>query len=282
MEKASNIVRSSVHSFFTSYDTFASIATVLILPSSASTLLFSALTPSSSSSTFLQLIPARKPQIFDDFYLKFSHTILSFLAALPFALTSLSLAKASIILAARELHHHKQSSFPISSSFHLYRPLAITQLFNSFLILSANALLFLIISLLLSVAELLGFNSTGIIAIGITAYSTIIANVYVICNLSNIVVAMEDCKPREALIKAAMITRERAVVALSLALPTNLAMAATESVFRVRVMRPYYQNNQFDLSLMCEGFTITYMYSILMVLDIIINCCFYQSSKYVL
>ncbi|PKU65912.1 uncharacterized protein LOC110112144 [Dendrobium catenatum] len=283
MEKASNIIRSSMHSFFTSYDTFASIATVLILPLSASTLLFSALNPPPSSSIFLQLISFQKPQVLDIFYLKFLHTILPFLLTLPFTLTFLSLAKASIILAARKLNPYNQYSLPISSFLHLYRPLALAQLFNSFLILSTNAIFFLVMFLLFNLVESLGLDSRILIvmisAVGIIFYSMIIANVFVICNLASIVAAMENCRAYEAVIKACLLIRGRTVVALSLAVPTNLAMAAIESVFQVRVMRPYYQNSQFDLSLMCEGLTITYMYSILIVLDIIITCCFYKFCK---
>ncbi|XP_020590041.1 uncharacterized protein LOC110031268 [Phalaenopsis equestris] len=284
MEKATNILRTSIHSLFTSYDIFASIATLLILPSSASTLLLPPPNTSSPSSTLLHFISIQKPQLSIIPYPKFAHTILSLFLTLPFTLTFLPLAKASIILASREPHRHNQSPPPVSSFLHLYRPLALAQLFNTFLTLSTNAILLIILFLLSNSTKLFSIDSTAIVVlisvVSIVLYTTITLYIAAICNLSSIISAMENCRADEALMKSSVLLRGRAAIALSLAAPTDLAMAAIELVFQARVMKPYFQNNKFDLSLICEGFTITYMYSIITVLHIIITCCFYKFCKH--
>ncbi|KAK8918421.1 hypothetical protein KSP39_PZI021577 [Platanthera zijinensis] len=284
MEEAIKIIRRSTHSLFTTYQTFASIATLLVVPSSAAILVSKSL-PSSTYSAFLQLVPCRKSNLFDVFYADLSQPILSFFLPLPFTLTFLCLAKASIIHAAGKLARRNQPPPPTTSPLlRLYRPLFLTQIFNAFLILSANTIFFSAAHLIFDAAELLGFDSRRRIivfmsGVGLIAYSTIIANAFVICNLASIVSATENCCSYVAVTKAFELVRERALVALLLALPMNLATAALEAVFRARVMRPHHEANRFHPPQMCWGFTIVYLHSVFTVLEIIITCSFYEFSK---
>ncbi|KAK8953662.1 hypothetical protein KSP40_PGU003728 [Platanthera guangdongensis] len=132
MEEAIKIIGRSTHSFFTTYQTVASIAT--LLPSSAAILVSKSLS-SSTYSAFLQLVPCQKYNLFDVFYADLSQPILSFFLSLPFTLTFLCLAKASIIHAAGRLARRNQPPPPtISRLLHFYRPLFLAQIFNAFLI----------------------------------------------------------------------------------------------------------------------------------------------------
>ncbi|KAL0903632.1 hypothetical protein M5K25_028024 [Dendrobium thyrsiflorum] len=304
MEKAIKIIRSSIHAYFCNYQTFASLATILIFPASAATLLSTSLIPSSSSSssssssTHLTSISHRlhslfeaasfplNSHLFDILCLKLSQTILSFLLTLPFTLTFFTLSKASIIFAAREFPRYRHGALPsLSSILHLYPPLLLTHLFTIFIILSANIAIFSMFLIAFFAAGELGLTSrTSVLMLSGLAtilYSTVLANVLVICNLASIVSAMENCSGYTAVLKACVLIRGRAAVALSIAFCSNLVMAAIEALFQIRVMRIYNQlHGRFDLSLMFEAFTVIYMYSILSVLDIIISCCFYKSCRY--
>ncbi|KAI0511352.1 hypothetical protein KFK09_011982 [Dendrobium nobile] len=303
MEKAIKIIRSSIHSYFCNYQTFASLATILIFPASAATLFSTSLIPlysssssSSTSSTHLTSISHRlrslfeaasfplNSHLFDILCLKLSQTILSFLLTLPFTLTFFTLSKASIIFAAREFPRYRHALPSLSSILHLYPPLLLTHLFTIFIILSANVAIFSMFLIAFFAVGELGLTSrTSVLMLSGLAtilYSTVVANVLVICNLASIVSAMENCSGYTAVLKACVLIRGRAAIALSLAFCSNLVMAATEALFQIRVMRIYNQHGIFDLSLMFEAFTIIYMYSILSVLDIIISCCFYKSCRY--
>ncbi|XP_020587049.1 uncharacterized protein LOC110029208 [Phalaenopsis equestris] len=299
MDNSIKLIRASIYSFFCNYHTFASLATILIFPYSAATLLSASLIPSSPPSSsssslptavshrFLSVFkatnfPLNSP-LFDIISLKLSQTILSFLFALPFTLTFLTLSKATIIFAAGELPRHTPSP-SLSSILHLYPPLLFTHLFTRFIILSTNVAVFSMFLIAFFVVDELGLTSTSSLFIlsGIAAviYSTTVANVLVICNLATIVAAMENCNGYTAVLKACVLIRGRAAVALFLALCSNLGMAAIEGLFQIRVIKIYNQNGSFDLSLVFEALTIIYLYSIFGVVDNIISCCFYKSCRY--
>ena len=131
MEVSCKILRRSIHSFLQNYHYFTSTAAFLALPFSASILLSEAFVPASSSllpqihSHLRTLFDAAcfpsTSQLFTILNLKVSQTITSSIFTLPFTLTFLLIAKASIIQA---LNHHKPTlptSFT-SMVFH-YKPL---------------------------------------------------------------------------------------------------------------------------------------------------------------
>ncbi|KAJ6835386.1 uncharacterized protein M6B38_331170 [Iris pallida] len=293
MGEAAKVLRSSVHAFFHSYHSYTSVAALLVFPVSGLVLLSQAVIASSPQalhpissrlhSLFLAAaFPVSRP-LFSILNLMLSQTIFSSVFALPFTLTLLVLAKASVIQTASEYPRHRLLPPPFSSLLRLYSPLLLTHLFNSFLILSANAAVFSLLSLSFTAAEILGLSSSApllaVSSAGAVLYSVAIANTVVTCNLAVVVSAMEGCGGYPAVLRACLLIRGRVATALSLALPINLAMAAVEALFQYRVMRAYRASSGLDLSIVSEGFTIAYIHSVLVVLEIIASCLFYKSCR---
>ncbi|KAK8918418.1 hypothetical protein KSP39_PZI022001 [Platanthera zijinensis] len=208
MANASNIIRSSIHTFFCNYNTFVSLAVLLIFPASAVTLLSSSFIPSSSSSSsssnFLLAVPHRLHSLFEAanfpsnsrlftiLTLKLSQTILCFLFTLPFTLTFLNLSKTYIIFSTCKPPLQRQDLPPFSSILHLYLPLLLTHLYTILVILSTNCAVFsaflaLDVLGLLSATSLLTITGAGAIL-----YSIILGNVLVISNLAGIISAKEN------------------------------------------------------------------------------------------
>lgn len=98
----------------------------------------------------------------------------------------------------------------------------------------------------------------------------------VICNLAIIISGMENCNGYISILKACILTRGRIATALALALPTSLGMAIMEALFQFRIMRQYRVSGNFSPAVMWEAFSITYIHSILMVIEIIASCMFYK------
>ncbi|XP_064997204.1 uncharacterized protein LOC135632518 [Musa acuminata AAA Group] len=101
---ASKTIRRSLHAFFRSYQAFASTAALLVFPASAATLLAQSL---DLSSPVLRTISSRLAFLFDAagfppsrFFslvnIKLSQSIFTFVSTLPFTLTFLVAAKASV------------------------------------------------------------------------------------------------------------------------------------------------------------------------------------------
>ncbi|KAJ0980220.1 hypothetical protein J5N97_008475 [Dioscorea zingiberensis] len=299
MEKATMIIRRSVNTFLYSYHTFSSIAALLVLPVSVSILLSQALISSSSSSSssplLLLTITSRIQSLFDAagfpsssllfsfLNTKLSETSFSFVFAFPSSITFLVLAKASVVLTIFEFPRHKVAPPPLSSLLRIYRPVLGTFLLSSLIFISINAAIFSLLFLAFSLVNFLGFSSNnsvfGLSAFGAILYSVILAFTIVICNLAIIVSAVENSSCFLSVLKACMIIRGRISTALILALFSNLMMAAVEALFQYRVIRPYHLNRKFNLALVGEGFSIIYMHSILIVLDVILTCMFYKSCK---
>ncbi|XP_010938751.1 uncharacterized protein [Elaeis guineensis] len=289
MGMATQIIRRSIHAFFQSYHSFTSIATLFVFPVSASLLLSQAFITSSAvilpsiSSRLESLFQAAgfpTSQFFSLVQLKISQTIFSFVFTFPFNLTFLLLAKASIVETIREFSHRNHAP-PLSSFLHLHRSLLLTYLFNSFAILSANATIFSLLFLVFNGVDIIGFSSSNSFLLSAAAavlYSVIIANATVLCNLAIIVAAMENCGGYLPVLKAFMLIRSRLMTALTLALPANLGMAAIEALFQYRVVRPYHLS-KFSPSVIWEAFSITYMHSLIIVLETIMSCIFFESCK---
>lgn len=91
--------------------------------------------------------------------------------------------------------------------------------------------------------------------------------------------AMENCSGYVPLLKACLLMRNRVATALSLALPTNLAMALIEALFQYRVVRMYHISKKLNIAIVCEGFLIAYMHSVVMVVEIIVSCLFYKRCR---
>lgn len=284
MARAIKILRMSIHAFLQGYHFFAFASVVLAFPF-ASLLLFSQ--AAASSSHVLRTLSSRLDNLFtaaglpasSEFFLllnlKFSQSLISFLSTLPFTLTFLVLAKATVIQKVlRPLR-------PTASSLRLCRWLAPTCIFNSFLLLSANAAVLSVFFLAFNALQVLRLSSDNAVlllsAAGAVLYSIVLANTTVICSLATIVAAMQNCSGYLAILKACVLVRGREATAITVALPANLGMAAVEALFHYRVARPYLRLRIISLSLVGEACLISLMYSVFIVLDTIVNCKLYGS-----
>lgn len=72
--------------------------------------------------------------------------------------------------------------------------------------------------------------------------------------------------------------RGRTSIALSLALPINMALAGIEALFQFRVVKAYSDSGM-NSSMVLEGLFIAYLYSILIIIDAIAGCVFFKSCK---
>ncbi|KAJ0982061.1 hypothetical protein J5N97_010316 [Dioscorea zingiberensis] len=293
MGLAIKIIRRSINALFHNYHAFAATAAILILPVSASVLLSQTLAPSSfpalrnlSSRLRLLLEAAGFPASSEFFTLlnvKIIQTIFSFIFTLPFTLTFLLLAKASIVHMVHYSPRRMITPPPLSSSLRVYFALLQTHVFNSFVILSANAAVLSVLFLAFNIMDALGVSSSNAIFVfsvaGVILYSVVLANVMVVCNLAMIVSAVENCSGYLPVLKACVLIRGRAATAMTLAMPANLSMAAIEALFQYRVMKPYHLSRRLDISTLGEAFSISYIYSMLIVLEVIISCMFYRSCK---
>ncbi|RDX80133.1 hypothetical protein CR513_39343, partial [Mucuna pruriens] len=292
MEVSCKILRRSTHSFLQNYHYFTSTAAFLVFPFSASILLSQALVPSPSSllpqiySRLRTLFDAAgfpsSSQLFTILNLKVSQTITSSIFTLPFTLTFLLIAKAYIIQA---LNNHKPTLPPSFNSIaSLYKPLLHTYICNCFLILSANATAFGLMFLAFSFIERFGYSSTSSLILfmsvaGVVLFSVILANALVICNMALALSGMERHGGYLAILKACVLLRGRTSMALFLALPVNVALAAIEALFQFRVVRPYHIAGIARPCVALEGIFIAYLYSIFIILDTVVSCIFYKSLK---
>ena len=300
MEKSRKIIRRSIFTFLQNYNHFTSKAALLALPFSASILISQALlvpsfnsSSSSSSSSLLPTIYARLNNLFDaagfpkssEFFTilsqKLSQTIYSSIFTLPFTLSFFLISKAYVI---QSLNAPKPASRPsFSSILSLYNPLFLTYVSNSLLILSANATVFTLLFFAFNVLEGLGLNSPNRIlflsAAGAVVYSIVLANALIICNLAMVLSGVEKLGGYLATLKACVLIKGRTPTALSLALPMNLGLASVEALFQYRVVRAYHVNGKLGSSMALEGILIFYLYSILLVLDTIVNIMFFKSCK---
>lgn len=284
-------MRRSIYTFLQQYQFFTSTAAFLVLPFSLSILLSQAFLPFSSS--LLPIIHDRlqslfaaagfppSSQFFTILNLKLSQTISSSIFTLPFTISFLLIAKACIIQA---LNHNKPGFPPsFSSSMSLYCPVLITYVWNSLLILSANATAFSVLFIAFNCVEGFGYLSPTFLlflsAVAAILYSIILANSLIICNLALVSSGMERCGGHIAILKACVMIRGRTSAALSLALPVNLALAAVEALFQYRIVRAYHLSGRPRSSMALEGLFIAYMYSLLVVLDTIVSCIFFKTCK---
>ncbi|XP_030530702.1 uncharacterized protein LOC115741115 [Rhodamnia argentea] len=110
-------------------------------------------------------------------------------------------------------------------------------------------------------------------------YSMIIANTIIVCNLALVLSGIEKHGGSLAIIKAYLMMRGRRATALSFAVIGNFTLAATEALFRYRVIAPYHASGSFSIGILLEGCYIAYLYSVLIVLDTIVACTFFRSCQ---
>ncbi|KAM6593903.1 hypothetical protein CsatA_001606 [Cannabis sativa] len=306
MAETVKIMRKSVFTFLQNYNHFSSTAALMAMPFSASILLSQAILPSfssSSSSSLLFTIYNRIQALFaaagfpasSEFFAilneKLAQTISSSVITLPFTLTFFLICKSYVI---ESLRNPKLKSRPsLSAVFGNFSRIFSTYLWNSILILAANAtvfaLLFLVFNSLESFGLLKSTNSVLFLsASGAVFYSIVLANALIICNLGLVSSGMERSSNGGgylSTLRACVLIRGRTSTALALTLPLNLAMAAIEALFQYRIVRSLTAVLLSSLSttssfwMVMESLLIFYLYSIMVVLDTVVNCLFYKNCK---
>lgn len=289
----------ALHAFFTHYHPAASAAALLALPFSAAALLSRspaalALLPLPALSRRLRrvLVAAGFPPASQLLFLlnhRLSQSVLSFLATLPFSLSFLLLAKACAVRAmqsttpTRKQQQQQRQKLPLS--FPRYPAMARTQLANFAALLLANAVVFAALLAAFNAAEALRLGSDGravlaLSAAGVIVYSVALANTAAVCNLATVVAAAEGgpggC---HAVLKALLLVRGDAATAVAVALPASLATTAVEGLFQLRVMKLYIVDGRISSAMVCEGFLIAYIHSLICVLDTVITFMVYQTCK---
>ncbi|KAI3736834.1 hypothetical protein L2E82_26821 [Cichorium intybus] len=282
------IIRRSIHTFLQSYNYFT-ISSLLALPFSLSVLLSSSLSPDFISlqhtihfrlrSLFEAAGIPVSSQFFITFNLKLSQTITSAILLLPFTFSFLLITKTSVI---QSLNTHNKN--PSSNFSRIYNSILQTQLWNSFLIMSANATSFWVLFIAFNCLEKILSSSTSILLfsmVGGIAYSVVIANTMIICNMALVLSGMETRGGFISILKACVMIKRRIPTALSLSLYINITLAGIEALFQFRVASAYANSRTSNPSplMVLEGFLIAYLYSVIITLDTITGCIFYKSCK---
>jgi hypothetical protein len=299
--RARKVMRSAVSAFFDGYHCFTSVAALLALPFSAAVLACEAMAPSSellhgTASRLRSVFAAAgfpPSAFFALLEAKLSQTIVTFAAALPFALTFLLLAKACVAAMLRSdaadapARRRRPAAAltlpPCAAVARAYPALVATHLFNAFLMLSANAAVFSLLLLAFGAADLLGLatshaSTLALSAAGAIVYSLAVGVVTVVCNLAVIVAAMEPGHAgHSAMLRACVLIRGRVSTALALALPTNLGLAAAEALFQLRVVGQHRRAGRLEPGVAGEAFSIAYIHALCVVLEIVVSCMFYRS-----
>ncbi|CAM8978201.1 unnamed protein product [Rhodiola kirilowii] len=290
MEKPYKIIRRSIHLFLQHYQCFTIAAALLALPFSASTLLSQAFTP---SSPLPHIIRARIHAIFTAagfpnsdllslLSLKLSQSIFTAGYTFPWTLSFWLIAKAYTIKALTP--QKPVWPTPSLSFVSLYSSLVYTYICSAFVIVAANASAFSLHFLLLNFCEGLGFSSPKwllfVSSAGAVAYSVILANALVICNLALVISGMERSSSGfAAILKACVLVSGKTSTALLLALPINLSLASVEGLFQYRIVRGYQLNGTLSASMALESLFIAYLYSILVILGSIMSCIFFKACR---
>ncbi|KAG8093218.1 hypothetical protein GUJ93_ZPchr0012g19549 [Zizania palustris] len=294
MGSATRIVRMALHAFFSHYHPAAAL---LALPFSASALVSRSLAllahrqvilPTLSRRLRRVLVAAGFPPASQLLFLlnhRLSQSVFSFVVTLPFSLSFLLLAKAHAVRATRERGRGRGRGRGETLLFHrCYPAMTTTQLANFAALLFTHAAVFAALLAAFNAAEALRLGSDGrtvltLSAAGVIVYSVTLANAAAVCNLATVVAAAEGRGGFHAVLKALLLVRGDAATAVAVALPANLATAAVEGLFQLRITRLYMLNGKISSAMVCEGFLIAYIHSMICVLDTLITCMVYQTCK---
>ncbi|MFQ6632929.1 hypothetical protein Gotur_011864 [Gossypium turneri] len=291
MEKeASNILRTSIYTFFQSYQHLTTMAAILAFPYSSYLLLSQLFIPSShvlpSIHSQLKAIsqamgfPLSSQYLFTLLISKLSQTISSSIFVLPFTFSFFLITKSYVF---HLLNQQKPDLVSVLSLY--YKPLLITHVCNFICLISANSTAFSLLFFAFNLFEGFGFSSSSqwirfVLVSGFLLYSFIVANAFIICNLALVSSAMEEHSGFLAILKACVLLRGRTLTGLTLAVVVNLALAAIEALFHCRVVRAYHgAGGLTGFPMALEGILIAYLYSVFVVVDTIVSFMFFRSCK---
>ncbi|XP_066355130.1 uncharacterized protein [Miscanthus floridulus] len=304
--RATRVMWATVSTFFAGYHCFTSVAALLALQFSVVVLASEAMMAPSSG--ILCAVAVRLHAVFaaagfppSPFFslleAKLSQTVFTFAATLPFALTFLLLVKACVATMLRDddgggaspsrrWHQHLRIAMlpPCGAVARAYPAVVATHLLNAFLMLSANAAVFSLLLLAFGAADLLGLTShvwtLALSAMGAIVYSLAVEVAIVVCNLAVFMASTEPgCAGHAAVLRACVAIRGQVSTAPALVLPTNLGMAAAEALFGLRVVAQRRRDGRLAPGVADEAFSIAYIHTICVVLEIIVSCMFYRSCK---
>ncbi|XP_047309202.1 uncharacterized protein LOC124912597 [Impatiens glandulifera] len=276
------ILRKSIFTFLQHYPFFSTFSSFIAFPVAAAVLLSPAILLNSP----LQLLVLRRLSllfqaaafppssvVFTFLNLKLSQVITSSFILIPLSISFNAICKTSVIHVISQNHSRRKVSLSYFRS--IYSSIVETQLWVFFIILTANSVCYFIF--------FFAFNFMGstilVSVLGCVIYSVVLANVVVICNLAIALSGMEKIGGYVSILKACVLIRGKMGIGLSIALPLMVAMAGFEALFQYRVMRVYYGGNDEMISMICmvfEGVLITYLYSIVLVLDFLVTCLFFK------
>ncbi|CAL4892036.1 unnamed protein product [Urochloa decumbens] len=300
MGSAGKVVRMALHAFFRHYHPWSSAASLLALPFSAAALLSRShpalLAPSSSLSRRLRraLVAAGFPPASQLLFLlshRLSHRACAFLAALPFSLSFLLLAKACAVHCCSPQRRPRPAAAAAELVRASYPAMARTQVVNCLAVLLANAAVFAALLAAFNAAGALNLLDSGgggdravlaLSAAGVIVYSVAMANASAVCNLATVIAAAEGRGGVAAMLKAVLMLLRGgdAATAVAASLPASLAAAAAEALFQLRVMRPYaLSGGRVTPGMLCEGILVAYIHAMICVLDTVITAMVYQTCK---
>jgi hypothetical protein len=321
MGSAGKIISTALHAFFRHYHPLSSAASLLALPFSAAALLSRShpalLAPCHALSRRLRrvLVAAGFPPASQLLFLlshRLSQRACAFLAALPFSLSFLLLAKACTVhfCSPASLLPRRRRRAPAAASAGVvlreavrssYPAMARTELVNCLALLLANAAVFAALLAAFNAAEalhLLGYLSSAsasgssaegggravlaISAAGVIVYSVTLANTAAACNLATVIAAAEGRGGARAALKGVVLLlgAESAPTAVAASLPASLAAAAVEALFQLRVVRPYVAGGgRVTAAMVLEGILVAYIHAMICVLDTVVSTMVYQSCK---
>ncbi|XP_050229471.1 uncharacterized protein LOC126678620 [Mercurialis annua] len=252
MEKSSKVIRKSIYTLLKDFHYFNTNPVIILLPFSASFLLFQSI----HQSNFFVL-----PTIYQFLDLNFHQLTCIFLfVSLAFTLiSSLIIAKTSIIRYLDDDHHKPNVS--------------------SFIYISITFLLLVALGFVEASLDFSLKNPIFVLATRIVLY-TILMNTMIICNLS-LVIAVSDKDLNnsyfKAIRKACLLRKNTNYSTTLLAFPINFGVGAIQYLFRYRIVRDFYVIGRVNLSMVLEGVLISYMFSVVIVVDTIVCCLFVKT-----
>ncbi|KAI8543296.1 hypothetical protein RHMOL_Rhmol08G0205600 [Rhododendron molle] len=286
MARCFKILRRSIHSFINNFN-YTTTSLLLAFPFSSALLFSQFFLPSSPlfltihnhlNSLFEAAGFPPSSQLFTILNHYISQTITSSILVLPFTLSFLLISKASMI--HDFLHDHQQQKPSFASFLSIYNSILSTQICNSLLILSANASCFALFFVAFSCLEASGYSSASALLFlsttGAILYSIILGNSFIVCNLALVTSGMDKSGGFSAILKACVLIRGRTATALALAIPVNMALVAVEALFHYRVVTAF---NTTSSSTAFEGIFVAWVYTIIVVIDTIVNYKFFKSCK---
>lgn len=289
-KKTGNILRTSIYTFFQSYQRLTTMAAILAFPYSSSLLLSQLFIPSShvlpSIHSHLKAIsqamgfPLSSQYPFTLLISKLSQTISPSIFVRPFLFSFFLITKSYVF---HLLNQQKSDLVSVLSLY--YKPLLLTHVCNFICLISANSTAFSLLFFAFNLLEGFGFSSSSqwilfVLVSGFLLYSFIVANAFIICNLALVSSATEEHSGFLAILKACVLLRGRTSTGLTLAVVVNLALAAIEAFFHYRVVRGYHgAGGLTGFPMALEGILIAYLYSVFVVVDTVVSFMFFKSCK---